>query len=66
VVTYPASAPAIAEHKILSVNVCFDLSLTIQDFNFSKEAKNMALKGPKNNRVAPKALIKIKLLYKVL
>lgn len=57
VVKYPAIPPAIDEHKILYFKVCFSLSFTIKDFNFSKEAKKMALKGPKNKRVAPKALI---------
>lgn len=49
----PAKAEAVAELMMLSVKVGFSRSLVTKSFIFSKEAKKMALKGPKKRRVAP-------------
>ena len=65
VVAHPAIDPATDEHKILSARVGFCLSLTKWAFIFSKAVKKMALKGPKNSKVAPKAYFNEVLLYKV-
>lgn len=53
VVMNPAKAEAVAELMMLSVRVGFSRSLVTKSFIFSKEAKKMALKGPKKRRVAP-------------
>jgi len=55
VVKYPAMAPAIDEQRMLSDRVWLFLSFTKISFIFSKEAKKIALNGPKNSKVAPKA-----------
>ena len=57
VVAQPAIDPATDEQRILYPKVGFYFSLTKLAFIFSKAVKNMALKGPKNSKVAPNAYL---------